>query len=131
MSTPSTAGGNDPQPAVVPEPTLAISSTHEGSDALVVTVAGEVDIATSTQLRDEVLGLLATRPRVLVLCLEQVTFLDSTGLSALVAIHRRAHEYAVQVRLTSPARGPGKALHITGLDEAFAIYPTVASALAG
>jgi anti-anti-sigma factor len=130
MATPSTQSGND-LPAGVPEATLEISSTHEGSDALVVTVAGEVDIATSAQLREDVLGLLATKPQVLVLSLDQVTFLDSTGLSALVAIHRRAHEFAVQVRLTSPARGPGKALHITGLDEAFAIYPTVASALAG
>ncbi len=130
MVRPPTDGGEDPQAGDALEETLEISSAYERSDALVVTVAGEVDIATSPQLRDELLGLLAARPRVLVISLEQVSFLDSTGLSALVAIHRRAHAYGVQVRLTSPARGPGKALHITGLDEAFAIYPTIATALA-
>jgi anti-anti-sigma factor len=82
-------------------------------------------------LREELLRQLnGRRPTVLVVDLQGVSFLDSTGLSALVAAHRRAHSLGVDLRLTSPTAGPSKAFQVTGLDKAFAMYPTLAEALA-
>jgi anti-sigma B factor antagonist len=66
---------------------------------------------------------------VLVISLELVTFLDSTGLATLVATHRRARNLDVEVRLTAPPAGPSKVLAISGLDKAFAVYPNLAAAV--
>jgi anti-sigma B factor antagonist len=110
---------------------LKVDVVQEADGVVVVTVAGEVDLATSPQLREELLRQLnGRRPTVLVVDLQGVSFLDSTGLSALVAAHRRAHSLGVDLRLTSPTAGPSKAFQVTGLDKAFAMYPTLAEALA-
>ena len=64
----------------------------------IVAVAGEVDIATVTRLRERLLGLAASG-RTLVVDLDQVSFIDSAGLAALVGAARRAaaHRASLQV----------------------------------
>jgi anti-anti-sigma factor len=79
-----------------------------------VTVAGEVDLGTAPQLA-EVLAQFTTGS--VVLDLAGVSFLDSSGLNALVAAHRhieRRHE-----RLTIQGAGPAvrRVLELTGLDD--------------
>src|SRR5439155_10581470 len=49
----------------------------------IVAVAGEVDIATVTRLRERLFELAASG-RTLVVDLDQVSFIDSAGLAALV-----------------------------------------------
>ncbi|MEQ7127687.1 STAS domain-containing protein [Actinopolymorpha sp. B11F2] len=126
-SSPDQAGGEHPfQP-------VEMATVYEQDGVTVVTVAGEIDLATSSQLRAQLLDVLTEQepPRVLVVALDGVSFLDSTGLSALVVARRRAKELGVELRLTSPARGPSRVLNITGLDDAFRIYPTLNEAIAG
>ena len=55
----------------------------------VVTVAGEVDIATVTRLRERLFEL-AANGRPLVIDLDDVAFIDSAGLGALVGAAKRA-----------------------------------------
>jgi anti-anti-sigma factor len=131
MASPTDETGAQPVPPG-PAEALRISTPQEMNGVTVVNVAGEVDLASSPRLRTALLSLLDDRhPGVLVVGLSEVSFLDSTGLGALVAVHRRARALGVEVRLTAPARGPSMILHVTGLDGAFAIYPTLAEALAG
>jgi anti-anti-sigma factor len=52
-------------------------------DYVIVTAAGEIDISTVTRMR-ECLFELAASGRPLVADLDQVSFIDSTGLAALV-----------------------------------------------
>ena len=54
----------------------------------IVAVAGEVDIATVTRLRERLFELAASG-RTLVVDLDQVSFIDSAGLAALVGAARR------------------------------------------
>jgi anti-anti-sigma factor len=116
-----------------PDQPLEIATTYEQDGVTVVTVDGEIDLATSPQLRTQLLDMLTEQrpPHVLVVALDGVSFLDSTGLSALVAVHRHAKNLGVDLRLTSPAPGPSRVLNITGLDDAFRIYPTLDEAIAG
>ncbi len=81
----------------------------------VVTVSGELDVATSQVLERE----LAKLPEValLVVDLRGVTFIDSTGLGVLVRAHQLAQE---QGRRFGLVRGNGQVnrlLSLTGLDE--------------
>ncbi|MFD2081180.1 stage II sporulation protein AA (anti-sigma F factor antagonist) [Actinopolymorpha cephalotaxi] len=113
------------------DPRIRIDSTHTEAGTLVTSVTGEVDQATSAQLCQELNNLLDEHPAMVVLSLEDVPFLDSGGLDVLVNLQRRAHAEHVPVRICAPRRGPTKLLHLTGLDVAFDIYPTVKDALAG
>lgn len=108
---------------------LGISIERDGS-AFVAIPDGEVDVASAPRLRDELLNALNDRPPLLVVDLSQVTFLDSTGLAALVAVYRRATEIGTAFALAAPTRIAGKVLSITGLDRAWPIFDTRAEALA-
>jgi anti-sigma B factor antagonist len=59
--------------------------------AVVVIASGEIDLATSPQLRAELLKPEAQAPTV-VLDLRQVTFIDSSGLGVIVGQQKRSQE---------------------------------------
>jgi anti-sigma B factor antagonist len=85
----------------------------------IVRVSGEVDVQTSPAL-DEQLRSVADQghPSVLV-DLGEVTFLDSTGLSALIAGLRRCQAAGGELHVLSPRPNVRKVLEITGLTDAF------------
>ena len=81
-----------------------------------VAVVGEVDLATAHLLRDRLLGVLREHaPAVLDVDLAGVTFLDCTGVSALVAVRNAATRSGRQVRVTHPQPIVRRVLDVTGL----------------
>jgi anti-sigma B factor antagonist len=97
-------------------------------DWTVITVSGEVDMATGPKLRDDVLGALAAGNHRIVLDLSKVTFMDSSGLGALLGSHRRARLLEGEIRLAAPSYRVTEILRLTSLDRVFTIHPTVAEA---
>jgi anti-sigma B factor antagonist len=94
---------------------------HAGVDADVIAVTGEIDLHTSPRLRDTLLSHLTNDARDLTVDLSEVTFIDSTGLSVLIAALRRARSLGGDLRLRSPSRQTYKVLELTKLTEVFAI----------
>ena len=82
-------------------PTFELKSSH-AADILVVEVAGEVDMATSPQLTQAVEAAPDSMRRVVV-DLSEVTFLDSSGLNALVVTRRSLAVRGIDLRVVSPA----------------------------
>ena len=85
-------------------------------DLAIVQPCGELDLATVETLRaalDAVRG--AGR---LVLDLRGLSFIDSTGLHLLVALHARAQNDGFQLTLLAPAAPIDRAIRLYGLDEA-------------
>jgi anti-sigma B factor antagonist len=80
-----------------------------------VAVAGEVDVDTAPRMRDALLEAIADGEPVVV-DLSSVTFMDSTGLSALVVAHRAAEVSGIPLRLRGVPRQLMKLLTLTGLD---------------
>ena len=76
---------------------LTIEVRHEQGYAI-MTAAGEIDISTVTRLRERLLELAASG-RPLGVDLDQVSFIDSAGLAALVGTAKRA------AARRQPARG--------------------------
>ena len=101
-------------------------STRHDQDRAVVTVGGEVDLETSPQLGDHVLAALQDVSPHVVLDLTGVTFMDSTGLKVLLSIQRRADRAGGSFALAGVGRTVAKVLALTGLDQTFAIYDTLA-----
>jgi anti-sigma B factor antagonist len=94
----------------------------------VVTAGGEIDVHTSPGLNDALRTGDASSHRI-VLDLTAVTFLDSTGLTAMVAALNRARERGGSMTLVGPSGMVRRVLAITELDRVFAIYDTLDDAV--
>lgn len=99
---------------------------------VVIEVGGEVDMLTSPQLRAAVLDQFAPTAGVelVVLALDGVTFLGTSGLAALIEVRETAHAAGVELRLVCTARRVIRPLTIAGLVPLFDIHDTVELALA-
>jgi anti-sigma B factor antagonist len=82
----------------------------------VVYPEGELDIATIPALCEEWLGLVDDfQPDVLVIDLGAVTFLDSTALSAVIAVHKRQCEHGGRLIVSNANPRVAKIFALTGL----------------
>ena len=93
-----------------------------------VAVAGEVDIATVTRLRESLFELAAS-DRALVVDLDQVTFIDSSGLAALVGAARRAAAHGASLQVVCARPRIRQLFHLTGLDGQVPLARTLDGAL--
>ncbi|MBV9822220.1 MAG: STAS domain-containing protein [Actinobacteria bacterium] len=109
---------------------LSMTASSTGSQT-VVEIAGEVDLHTAGRLADRLTALLESGPRTLVVDLSSLSFLDSTGLGALVTVRNHARRSGADLRLVCVPERLLKLFRITGLHTAFEIYPTLTQALAG
>jgi anti-sigma B factor antagonist len=98
-----------------------VQINSEGTDPVVVSVVGEVDLATAEQL-EQALGeaLAAAGAGGVRADLSGVDFMDSAGLRVLIAARRRAEESDRPFALSQASDQVSRLLEITGLTEAFA-----------
>lgn len=81
-----------------------------------IQLRGEIDVDTAGEVRDAVAGVLArSRPPQIRLNLRLVTFIDSVGISALVAGFQTAQVSGVPLVVTEPSRFVHRQLWVTGL----------------
>jgi anti-sigma B factor antagonist len=97
----------------------------------VVSVYGEVDVATSPALRELLIRLVSEGSSRLVIDLEGVDFLDSTGLGTIISALKRARTHGGDLRLVCTQARIARLFEITGLDKAVPLQPTVDAAVAG
>ena len=97
---------------------------------------GEVDLAAAPTLRDRLTALLehpAATGRLgplVVVDLAGVSFIDSTGLSVVVAAHARFDDIHGELRVAAAPERVWRVLELTGLDRLLRTYADVPSALA-
>ena len=96
----------------------------------VITVAGEVDIATAPQLGHH-LAALAGSGRPVIADLDQVSFIDAAGLRVLAAAARQAAAAAGSLHVVSGRYQVRRVFALTGLDRQIPLARTLAGALAG
>jgi anti-sigma B factor antagonist len=104
-------------------------STVRQDSATIVVVTGDVDLETGPRLRDSLLAALNTDPSRLVLDLSQVTFMDSSGLGALLGAHRHARLAGTELVLAACSERVIEILQLTNLDQVLPVRPSVADAL--
>lgn len=97
----------------------------------VVSVYGEVDVATAPSLREQLIDLVSDGSTNLVLDLEGVDFLDSTGLGVIVSALKRARTQGGDLRLVCTQARIRRLFEITGLDKAVPLLPSLDAAVAG
>ena len=96
----------------------------------VITVAGEVDIATAPRLGHH-LAALAGSGRPVIADLDQVSFIDAAGLRVLAAAARQAAAAGGSLHVVSGRYQVRRVFTLTGLDRQIPLARTLAGALAG
>src|SRR5688572_8588448 len=109
---------------------LGLEVTERGSWA-VLAVAGEVDVATVPRLREQLHSLVAQGQHHIVVDLEAVDFLDSTGLGVLVGALKRVRTNGGELALVCTQSRIRKVFEVTGLTKVFSLYDSVDEAVAG
>ena len=104
---------------------------HYRKDGIeVVNVEGEIDIYTAPRLRELLIYLASTNNYQLIVNLEKVGFLDSTGLGVLVGGLKRVRAHDGSLDLVCTQERILKIFRITGLTKVFGIYQSVDQAIA-
>ena len=105
-------------------------ATREVDDRIVVEVSGEIDVYTAPKLRDKITELVGDEVYDIVIDLEGVEFLDSTGLGVLVGGLKKVRAHDGSLSLVCTQDRLLKIFQITGLSKVFAIHETAEAALA-
>ena len=108
--------------------TLAMRVRREPGGTAIITVTGEVDIATVAGLRDR-LFTLADTSRSVIVDLDQVSFIDAAGLGALVGAARRADIHGASLQVVCGQPQTRELFRLAGLDRRLCLARTRAEAL--
>ena len=104
---------------------------HYSKDGIeVVNVEDEIDIYTAPRLRELLIDLAGKNTCHLVVNLDKVGFLDSTGLGVLAGGLKRVRAHDGSLDLVCTQQRILKIFKITGLTKVFGIYETVDQAIA-
>lgn len=103
---------------VSPIPELQIDEEKSASESLFRCV-GRITSSTSHQLREALSGAMAQK-RNIVLDLSEVSYMDSSGLGALVGVWASAKRNGCEIKLVSLSQRVKELLRLTSLDKLFA-----------
>jgi anti-sigma B factor antagonist len=95
--------------------------SHCGAET-VVALSGELDVATSAELSEALIELIDGGSTELVIDLERLAFIDSTGLSAILKAKKKL-EGRGRIVLREPTPMVRQVLEITGLTTALRVEP--------
>lgn len=94
----------------------------------VLGVAGEIDLFSAPQLKDQIAELIGEQGGRLLVNLENVSFMDSTGLGVLLGALKRLKERDGSLALVCPPGPVHRVLTLTGLHKVFPIYESLEDA---
>jgi anti-sigma B factor antagonist len=92
---------------------------------VLIRVAGELDVATVSQLR-QLVDAHARSGQMMIIDLREVEFIDSMGLAALVRARHRALTRGAELKLVEPPASVSAVFGLTGLDAVFDWVPAPA-----
>ena len=102
----------------------------EQDGVVVLTAGGEIDVSTAPALRQELVELAAAGSGSVVVDLQGVDFLDSTGLGVLVSGLKRFRTGGSDLLVVVTNPRIVKVFEITGLTQVFSMHETVDDAVA-
>ena len=107
-----------------------IKTEQLGDDAYVISLAGEVDLYTAPEFKQQLLEVIGQGGKQVIVDFSDTSFIDSTTLGVLVGGVKRLRTNEGQLSLVCSDRNITKIFEITGLDRVFTIYPTREEAVA-
>jgi len=106
-----------------------IETSETGDGIVVVRLAGRLNAVSSPEAKERLKHLAAEASSSLVLDLSDLSFIDSSGLSALVAGYKAAAEAGGSLKLARMMPQVSEVFSLTHLDRVFETYPDLETAL--
>jgi anti-sigma B factor antagonist len=110
---------------------LDVQSRQVDNGVTVVAPTGRLDVAGAPALKDAISEALKNGPPRVVLDMEGISFVDSTGLGSVIAALKQIRSSQGDLRLAAPNQQVRVVLELTTLDRVFPYYSTVEEALTG
>ena len=95
----------------------------------VLPLEGEIDLHVSLRVSQKLAEIIRPKPSQLVVDLSRVTYIDSSGLAALIQGMRDVEDYGGRFALAGVQENVLSIFEIARLDKVFLIYPHVDAAL--
>jgi anti-sigma B factor antagonist len=108
---------------------LEVQTRTTDNGVIVVAPSGRLDVAGAPTLKSAIGEAIKNGPPRLVIDMEGVSFVDSTGLGSVIAALKLVRGSKGDLRLAAPNQQVRVVLELTTLDRVFAYYPTVEDAL--
>ncbi|MCD8492116.1 MAG: STAS domain-containing protein [Geovibrio sp.] len=105
--------------------------TEDYGQFKVLKVAGKVDILTSSEIRAKLAEVARAKINVLVVDLDKVVYMDSSGLATFLEGLKSMKEYGGVLRLVNVPERIDKVLKLMKLDQVFEVYESVDEAARG
>ena len=99
-------------------------------DAVTVSVTGDIDMSSSTKMRDALAPLFQNNNKVVVVDLSGVSYIDSSGIATLVEGLQWSHNSKNKFRLAALTPGVKDVFEIARLLTVFEVFETKEQALA-
>ncbi len=106
-----------------------VKDVRRQGSAVVVALRGGVDLHHTPAVHKALVQACEQRPAKLVVNLEEVDYMDSSGLGTLVEVFRRVHQYNGSFALCGANHRVQSVLEITRLDRFFKVFATEQEAL--
>jgi len=110
---------------------LEVQTRQTEGGVTVVAPTGRLDVAGAPALKDAMSGLAQNGAPKVVLDMEAVSFVDSTGLGSVIAALKQIRNRQGELRLAAPNQQVRVVLELTTLDKVFPYFATLEDALAG
>src|ERR1700736_2412188 len=107
-----------------------IKTEQLSGDSYVISLAGEVDLYTAPEFKQQLLEVIGQGGKEVVVDFTNTTFIDSTTLGVLVGGVKRLRSNDGQLSLVCSDRNIAKIFEITGLDRVFTIHQSRDEAIA-
>lgn len=111
------------QMTVIPKPPVILPEK-----GLLFDLAGEINLYNSQAIRENLETLISKGYLYFFLNLEQVSYIDSSGLGVFLGIHSKLMKLSGFIRLVSPSEKVRYVLELTKLKSLLQIFPTVEEA---
>ncbi|HEY8322330.1 MAG TPA: STAS domain-containing protein [Candidatus Baltobacteraceae bacterium] len=108
---------------------IKVNVRETDGETNIVELAGEIDVYTSPKVKDALGELIDRGVYNLVIDLEKVRYIDSTGLGVLIGGLKRVREHGGTVNLVCTNPQIKKIFDITGLVKIFGIYDSEDAAM--
>jgi anti-sigma B factor antagonist len=96
----------------------------------VLDLTGEVDVMSAPVLKETIISHIGRGTSHIIVNLEKVDYLDSTGLGTLIGGLKRTREAKTRLSIVGMNARLRRLFDITGIDKIFAIHDTVDQAVA-
>lgn len=103
-------------------------TTERDGDVCLISVQGEIDVYTSSTLKDAIISAIEQGCINLIVDIDAVGFIDSSGLGVLVSGLRRVKENSGSMRIVCTKENVLKIFRITGLDRVFPVFTSAEEA---